>query len=759
MPSHSLALLCLQKGAELLAADDTIRAAAFMSAGACFDRDGEAPRFVAALAKRLSEKTAAALQAGDPAGAQCYDDMLRIFLPTGASQLPEEQASARAQSRVADMQQSYMRNDLPPSAAHFLAAATLSPEDHILPGSRQSIHAALTEARSFNPNGAPTEDTLLSFALGLRIEQRPGTLITVADWCLRADDFRTALEFAQKAAQAPDTTQEQIQATFIAECARHRLNGLDALEAERQADEVTARALRSLGPPEELTTDLLVMRSERTYLKPGISSALNDLRVILARESAPIKDRNYAASLVLCCLRNALHPENQTALEIMEANAADSAESILPLFYSAWTSGAMGSALRLAKRLTQWYPAFAIMPALHEMATDHDLVPAAVIGKARPAEYRIYATVACWGVPYISLMEVSMLASLLAPNNFPALAEKAELHLELFTMQEDVQRLANSPALRKLGDHCVVKIFAFPDEVSFHRGELPFMLLGFASHATALRAERDGADLMHISADMIFADGSYAAVAKRLTHEPLLLLNDNLNAYSEPVLKRLEPCFDGVALTVSSSQLLDAASGALSRRSVDQIYRPNDGETPYYPVKTIFQLPHGLAMHSFYANTVYVSHAGLAPILMKNFAPLDGVFFEHLLQNVKRGRLEMLVANEFLGLEVCKDDGDVFEVRPQALLKSIKDVFFSTGIPVIRKVLFPHRNFFAGVAVDVAREVDEAQAERVVRSVMDFFETDPVLSDLQKESEPIERLYRQAWAQAGAQEKTALRSY
>ena len=350
-----------------------------------------------------------------------------------------------------------------------------------------------------------------------------------------------------------------------------------------------------------------------------------------------------------------------------------------------------------------------------------------------------------------------MIASLLAPNNFPALAAKAEIHLELFTLREDVERLANSPALRRLSDHCAVKIFAFPDEVSAHRGQLPFMLLGFASHATALRAERDGADLMHISADMIFADGSYAAVAKRLTRAPLLLLNDNLNAYSEPVLKRLEPCYDGVALNVSISQLLHAASGSLSRRSVDQVYRPDDRETPYYPVKTIFQLPEGLAMHSFYANTVYVNHAGLAPILMKNFAPLDGVFFEHLLQNVKPGRLEMLVADEFLGLEVCKDDGDVFEIRPHPLLKSIKDVFFSTGIPVIRKLIFPHRNFFPGVAVDVARFVDLAEADRVVKSVLDMFETDPVLSDLQKESQAIERVYRAAWALEV--EKTAMRSY
>lgn len=757
MPSPTLAQLCLRKGAELLASEDMVRAAALTSAGACFDRDGEAPAFIAALATRLSEKTATAMQAGDPASAQCCDDLLRIFLPPGAQPPADLQTVARAETRVTDMQESYAHRDLLASAAHYLAACALAPGLEVLPGSGAAIHEALTEAPRFNADGTPQEDAVLAFALALRIEERSSSLTMLADWRRRADDLALALELAERAAQLSQNTEEQIRADCVALIARHRLDGCDPEQAERLATETTTRAMRSLGPPMGLSTDLLVMRSQRTYLSPGISVALKDLREILGRETAPMRERGYAASLVLCCLRNALYSENRLALEIMEANAADSAESILPLFYSAWTSGDIELALRLADRLTKWFPAFKIMAPLHRMATTNDLAPAATIGRARAGGQRIYATVACWGEAYISLMEVSMIASLLAPGNFPALAAQAEIHLELFTLKEDVSRLANSPALQRLGDYCALKIFAFPDEVSEFRGALPFMLLGFGAHATALRAERDGAAFMHICADMIFANGSYAAVARRLTEAPLLLLNDNLNAYAAPVMERLKPCFYGVVLNASIDQLLAAASGALSRRSIDQIYRPDDVETPYYPVKTIFQTPGGLAMHSFYGNPIYVSHAALAPILMTNFAPPDGVFIEHLLQSTKRGRMEMLVAEEFLGLEVCKDDGDVFEIRPHPLLKSIKDVFFSTGIPVIRKLIFPHRNFFPGVAVDVARSVDLAEADRVVKSVLDMFETDPVLADLQKESQAIERVYRAAWALEV--EKTAMRSY
>lgn len=757
MPSESLAQVCLRKGAELFAVDDFVRACAFLAAGVRFDRVGEAPPYLSALAARLSQLTSAAIAAGDFASAQRHDDLLRIFLPPGAPGIPAEQATARAIVRLEDVRRSYAAGDLAAAAAHCLAAEALAPHLEELPAERRRIHDELTETHGFDPNGAPPESALLCFALAARLEETGFTLVTLAEWRRQAEDFAMALELARRAIEIPLSTEEQIKAEFAALASQLRLEGCSAEEAERRAGEASARALRSLGPPMGLSTELLVARVQRAYLNPGVSVALRDLREIMGREAAPQPHRQYAASLVLCCLRNALYPENQPAMDIMAAGAPDSAESLLPLFYSAWTSGAVASALHLAERLKQWYPAFEIMAPLHEMATNHDLTPAASFGEARPGGRRVYATVACWGEAYIALMEVTMIASLLAPNNFPALAERATIDLELFTLERDVERLANSPALRRLGEYCAVKIFAFPEAVSVHKGELPFMLLGFGAHATALRAERDGADFMHICADMIFADGSYAAVARRLTSEPLLLLNDNLNAYAQPVLERLKPCFDELILNASIPQLLSAASGALSKRSLDQIYRPDDVETPYYPVKTIFQVPGGLAMHSFYSNPIYVSHAALSPIVMTNFAPPDGVFIEHLLRNARRGRIEMLVAEEFLGLEVCKDDGHVFDIQPHSLLKSIKDVFFSTGIPVIRKLIFPHRNFFAGVEVDVSRQIEFSHADQVVRSVLEMFETDPLLSDLEKEAEAIDRVYRDAWARAD--QKTASRSY
>jgi hypothetical protein len=745
MLSHSLALICLRKGAELLSADELDKATAFTTAGAFFDRAGEAMPFIAALATRLTEKTKEALEFGDMAGAQMHDDFLRVFLPPDVSPIDQDQALDRAFSRIASMQQAYQRNDLASAATHFSAAFALAPEVDPFSGCGNPIHTALTEAPRFNPDHSPTDDTIADFALALRIEARPGTQLALAKWRRVVNDFPMTLELAEQAADRCETAADQIEAGFIAGIARHRLEGLDAEQAEQRANATAARALWALGSPKALTTDLLVTRSQRTYMKPGISKALKDLREILSRDSASKSEKNYAATLIVSCLRNALYPENQTALEIMEASCNDTDQTVLQLFYSAWTSGAIESTLRLADRLTQWFPPFAIFAPLHRMATDLDLKPVASIGQPQPNKHRVYATVACWGEAYISVMEISTIASLLSPNNFPALAEKADVHLELFTLKENVTRLANSPALQKLADYCFVKIFAYPEEVSLVRGALPFMLLGFGAHSTLLRAERDGADFMNVCADMIFADGSYTAIAKRLSREPLLLLTDHLNAYVEPVMERLEPCFQGVVLNASVSQLLTAASGALSRRSVDQVYRPDDAATPYYPVRTIFQVPGGLAMHSFYCNPLYASHAALSPILKPNFAPPDGVFTEHLLQNARRGRTEMLLADEFLGVEVCKDDGHVFEIRPNPLLKSIKDIFFSTGIPVIRKLVFPYRNFFPGLEVDVARQVSIEEADRVVQSVIDMFETDPLLSDLQAESAAIERAYRDAW--------------
>jgi hypothetical protein len=399
--------------------------------------------------------------------------------------------------------------------------------------------------------------------------------------------------------------------------------------------------------------------------------------------------------------------------------------------------GAIEQALTLATRLAPFKPEFQIFPTLHDFATDPETRPAVVLGKPATGPRRIYASMICWGARYLDLMEQVSISALLAPGNLPALAAHASLALELHTMPADLERLRASDALRRLSTFCEVRIYVFPETVAAHANKRPYMVFGFGSHSTILRAERDGADVLFLYPDVIYSDSTLSSITRYLTDLPFAVFQDGLNALAQPVIDRVAAFRQHGVLAVPRQALMDAAASNLSRRTLDNLYRPGDAETSAIPNRIMFRTPQGLSAHGLVCGPLYVSHAGFTPLLLKNFAPIDDVFSEHLLFKLRPEQFHILPPTEALIVEICHDDGSTNPIHARGLRDSILQYFQNFGLSHRRRRLFERRSDYLSPAFVDGVVADEAEVERRLSEVQDLFDNHPGFVDLAEEQEKI----------------------
>jgi hypothetical protein len=533
---------------------------------------------------------------------------------------------------------------------------------------------------------------------------------------------------------------ENLELMKAARIVRRRRQGDDPATAEMKAAADISEHLVQLGPPGQLTNAQLDARIRYCFSHLGYRRTLEDLRELRRRDP----DDDWAAFNLCKILMSSLHPDVQASADLVVRRAGEDFDDLSISYRMMSMMGATPQALALAERLSKHDPQYAIVGMLHKMATDLDARPVAVFGRPRQGRRLLYANLVAWGEAYVDLLEQGAIPSLLAPGNIPALAEHVDLVVELFTMPDDLSRLLESPALQRLGRHCEVRVHALPDNVAALRRRWGYTIYGYVTHATLLRAERDGADVTFLMPDLIYADGGYGAVAARVSDEPRALFADGLNTYAGPMLERMRPFRQDATLSVPSESLIEAALGCLSERTLQSLYRPGDHRTCDQPTRVIFPLETGLRVHGFMMMPIYVSHAALAPFRLKNFSTQDGLFLEHVLNGVNDDQLEVLSSAEFCYVEVCENDGSVRPMRDVGVARAIRDFFVDFGVGRNRLRLFRHAIEFPTRSPPSLPLVNVAEANARLREIVEMFATDPLMVDLAEEQESVRRAFYRA---------------
>jgi hypothetical protein len=205
-----------------------------------------------------------------------------------------------------------------------------------------------------------------------------------------------------------------------------------------------------------------------------------------------------------------------------------------------------------------------------------------------------YFTVVFWGSVYREYFTDLLLASLLSPNNIPALNKSRRNKFLIVTTREDWQALQGQPMFERLRQYLEPEWIEMPFPQSH---ELKMLVMSRGHKQVATRAFEDQAYGVFVTPDLILSDGSVAAmerlaeagkkvvlsVAIRFRHETLLAEMD-----SEGYLKPGEP------MAISSRDLMRLALGNLHSETLRYEF-----DASYFadcPVSLYWWVPDGSGM-------------------------------------------------------------------------------------------------------------------------------------------------------------------
>ena len=151
-------------------------------------------------------------------------------------------------------------------------------------------------------------------------------------------------------------------------------------------------------------------------------------------------------------------------------------------------------------------------------------------GAATAAEYRV--VVGLWGAEYRRLFLAACLPALMWPGNLPALASRLPARFDLYTTPEDAAAIEADPGWARLRALMPARLHVVDD--TDRRGRYESIS---AIHRAAIRAaDRDGAALIFVMPDQIWADGSLAALARRAAQGARVALAPSLRVMREGFL-------------------------------------------------------------------------------------------------------------------------------------------------------------------------------------------------------------------------------
>ncbi len=711
--------------------------ALYLWAARRFDEDPAMNGFISAFHSQTLDRIEDAQRRQDFDLALRLDALNTIFAPDNRLRLDPSVAAQRASLRCLDAERALSQGELEAAAAFSLAARALDPESAL---ARRRLMDAVDGMRArcqTLDRARPTQSGTLTLALVVALggdDQRQ----ELASLLYGLGDFDAVARLCREVEEDPDAGfTARLDSTRLRLQAGHRALGADAPTAEARAAPELRAWLVGLGSSADLEEEALRTRVALCFSHEGFRRTLADLREL--RRRSP--DDPWVAYNLCVILHNAFHPDVAETVDLVVRHSSDELADLQARYVLLSLIGATKQALAIAERLVRHHPEYAVIGALHNMATDLDATPDHVFERPRKAGSLLYANLVCWGDRYVDLLERAAIPSLLAPRNIPHLAAKVDVVIDLFTMPADFERLRDSPAIRRLAAYCEIRIWRFSETIAALSRPFAYATYGHALHATALRAERDQADLTFLMPDLIYADGAYEAIAERVTNGPRAIFVDGLNAYADPMIEALAPFRQDEVLQVPPQDLIQAALERLSKRTLHSLYEPGDGRTCGSPTRVIFPMENGLRTHAFLMMPIYVSHAALTPFVMKNFATQDGLMTEHILNAVTEDQLEVLSAREFCYVEVCEDDGAFRPMVEQDLVSAIRAWFTNFGYGRNRLRLFSRPVEFPTRSPPPFALVSEEEAAARVRDVQRLFAEDPMMVDVAEEQERVRRAH------------------
>lgn len=406
------------------------------------------------------------------------------------------------------------------------------------------------------------------------------------------------------------------------------------------------------------------------------------------------------------------------------------------LFYYCASFGCMELAYEVAARLAETTPPWGALAYLRDFMRVADQRPAAVFGRPRTGKRLIYGNLVCWGETFIEKMAWSSLPSLMSPRNIPALVKENDVVIDVITHQSNVEALVNLPELKLLSELCEIRIYCFPYFAEFFEWSrsLPYIVFGHAQHFSVLRAQQDDADVLVLSADVVYADGCFEFVARHVSDEPRALFYDGLNCSQTPLRERLAPHRVNSVLTVDAKTLAEFAVQTMKPILQQSFFSKTGQSTKVSSPAIILRKSFGFRVYGGMQGVAYVSAAGLRGLTGFDHLTLEGVCSEVILNKLTPEQIIVRkTTDDILWVEL--DDNDRIDSIPlgEAMVShvdAVKNFFLGYSRCLRRFQLFEMAVDCHVGGLTYGDEIDDETERKFLDDLRRLRLTDPVFTEL-----------------------------
>lgn len=200
-----------------------------------------------------------------------------------------------------------------------------------------------------------------------------------------------------------------------------------------------------------------------------------------------------------------------------------------------------------------------------------------------------------WGAQYLERLNSACMPALLAPGNLPHLARHYACELVIVTESSLFEAVGNLPSIGLAGRYAQLRLVALDDVLSHPRYYGLTLTHAFYRGLGAFGAEETPAWYLFLNADFILADGSYVALADRMSQGERCILAPSYCAIEEEVKPALDSALSqgGGILAIAPRQMANLIlehrhftiwAKTINRRMyhidrVDQFYYFHDRDT------------------------------------------------------------------------------------------------------------------------------------------------------------------------------------
>ncbi len=273
-----------------------------------------------------------------------------------------------------------------------------------------------------------------------------------------------------------------------------------------------------------------------------------------------------------------------------------------------------------------------------------------------------------WGPVYRDYFTDLLLASLLSPNNLPALDPRRGNKFLIATPRSDWDAIQEHPMFRLLRAYAEPEWLGLEVSPDDHRMDRKMRAMSRGHQLVASRAFEDRAVGVFVTPDLILSDGSVAAMKRLLEVGKKVVLAVAIRYQHEPILTELERAGylkPGQPLAIGSRDLMRIALRYLHSET-----RRYEFDAPWFeasPVSVYWQVPrgNGMIIHSFSWAPLVVDYGALDHHDTKTFDhwTLDG---DYIYRNFPTPSDVHVVtdSDEITLVSFTKESDLHFELRP-----------------------------------------------------------------------------------------------